>query len=67
MAPKKNPKKKKPLSGYMLFCKQERPKIVKAHPNFTFAEVGKALGAAWRELSEAKKDEYKKKAKYEKK
>ena len=38
-------KEKKPPSGYMLFCKQERPGIVKKNPKMAFGEVGKALGA----------------------
>ena len=32
---------------YMLFCKEERPKIVKANQQMTFGQVGKALGEAW--------------------
>ena len=39
----KKPKEKKPPSGYMLFCKQERPGIVKKNPKMAFGEVGKAL------------------------
>ena len=43
----------------MLFCKKERPAIVKANPNATFGEVGKLLGAAWGKLSDASKAKYK--------
>ena len=50
---------KKPPSGYMLFCKSERPKIVKSKPSLTFGEVGKELGAAWKKLSDAEKAEFK--------
>ena len=48
-----------PPSAYMLFCKKERPAIVKANPNATFGEVGKLLGAAWGKLSDASKAKYK--------
>ena len=44
---------------YMIFCKSERPKVVKANPAYTFGEVGKALGAAWGKLSDAQKAKYK--------
>ena len=50
---------KKAPSAYMLFCKKERPAIVKANPNATFGEVGKLLGAAWGKLSDASKAKYK--------
>ena len=52
-------KVKKAPSAYMLFCKKERPAIVKANPNATFGEVGKLLGAAWGKLSDASKAKYK--------
>merc|ERR1712093_865102 len=45
------PKVKRAPGPYMIFCKAERPKIVKANPNMPFGEVGKALGAAWGKLS----------------
>jgi hypothetical protein len=67
MPPKKAIAKKSAAKGgkkapgpYMVFCKEMRPKIVKANPAFTFGEVGKALGAAWGKLSQAEKDKYKK-------
>ena len=50
---------KKPLSAYMNFAKQTRPKIVKENPAFTFGEVGKELGAQWGKLSQAQKDKFK--------
>lgn len=39
------------VSGYMLFCKEARPRILNETPDLTFGDVGKALGAEWRELS----------------
>ena len=44
----------------MVFCKEDRPKIVKANPGMVFGEIGKALGAAWGKLSDAQKAKYKK-------
>ena len=53
------PKVKRAPGPYMIFCKAERPKIVKANPNMAFGEVGKALGAAWGKLSDAQKAKFK--------
>lgn len=55
----KEAKPKRAPGPYMLFCKAERPKIVAANPNFTFGEVGKALGAKWKTLSDNEKAKYK--------
>jgi hypothetical protein len=67
MPPKKTIEKKPKEKGakkapgpYMVFCKEERPKIVKANPGMAFGEIGKALGAAWGKLSDAQKAKYKK-------
>lgn len=54
----KEDKPKRAPGPYMLFCKEQRPKIVAANPNFTFGEVGKALGAGWKKLSDAEKAKY---------
>ena len=59
-AKKDKPKEKKPPGPYMVFCKEQRPKIVKANPKMAFGEVGKALGAAWGKLSDKEKAKYKK-------
>ena len=53
-------KVKKAPGPYMVFCKEMRPKIIKAKPSLTFGEVGKALGAEWKKLSDAQKAKYKK-------
>ena len=55
----KEAKPKRAPGPYMLFCKDQRPKIVAANPNFTFGEVGKELGAMWKKLSDAEKAKYK--------
>ena len=51
------PKVKKAPSGFILWSKEERPKI-KAEPGnekMTFGEIAKALGARWKLLSEGEK------------
>ena len=50
---------KKAVSGYMLFCKEMRPKVKDEMPDATFGELGKELGARWRGLSDAEKAKYK--------
>jgi hypothetical protein len=51
---------KKKVTGYMLFAKETRPKVIAEKPDLTFGEVGKELGARWRALSEEQKGAYKK-------
>ena len=58
----KEAKPKRAPGPYMLFCKEQRPKIVAAHPEYTFGEVGKALGAGWKELTDDQKAKYKQEA-----
>ncbi|KAG7340638.1 high mobility group box domain containing protein [Nitzschia inconspicua] len=50
---------KKPLSGFMLFAKEHRPKLKEEHPDLTFGGVGKKLGEMWRALDEKTKENYK--------
>ena len=60
MAPKKTIEKtKKPLSGYMKYAKERRSGLLKEKPSLSFGEVGKALGAEWRAMSESAKAKYK--------
>jgi len=42
---------KKEPSPYIQFCKQARPSLVAAYPQFSFGEVGMALGSRWAALS----------------
>ena len=42
---------KRPLSSYMFFCKDYRPKIKEWKPEMTMCEVNKELGRIWREES----------------
>jgi len=55
-------KVKKPLSGYMKFVVERRPALIAATPNAKFADLGRALGNAWRALTDAERDAYKAKA-----
>jgi hypothetical protein len=56
---KKSGGSKKPLSGFMLFSKEHRPKIKEDSPDLTFGGIGKKLGEMWRALSEKEKQAYK--------
>ena len=46
---------KKPLSGYLLFCKENRDQVKKEHSDFTFIQITKCLGEKWRNLSDEEK------------
>lgn len=45
-------------SGYINFCKEERPKLKKNNPNMTFGEQGKKLGEMWKGLSDEEKEKW---------
>ena len=64
----KNKNKNKPKrarSAYTFFVAENRSKIQKANPQFSFFEIGKALGAAWKACDN--KDHYSKLAEADKK
>ncbi|CAH6418586.1 High mobility group protein [uncultured virus] len=46
------------LSGYLFFSQAARPDIKARHPEYTFGEVGKALGEWWKALTPAQKAPY---------
>ena len=51
---------KKPLSGYMLWMKEEaRPLILKENPSMKTTDVAKEAGALWRAKSDKEKAEWK--------
>jgi len=50
-------KPKRPLSGYMRFAAQERPKL-KAAGITAVGETGKEIGKRWMKLSDAEKDKW---------
>ncbi len=49
---------KRPLSSYMLFCKDKRDEVKKENPELKSTEITKKLGELWRGLSEKKKKKY---------
>ncbi|KAH6911927.1 high mobility group box domain-containing protein [Coprinopsis sp. MPI-PUGE-AT-0042] len=55
----KDPNKpKRPLSAYMYFSQDWRERIKTENPEAGFGEVGKLLGAKWKELDEEEKKPY---------
>lgn len=52
-----SPRTKKSTS-YINFVKKERANIVKEHPSYTFAEIGKELGLRWKSLTLNEKCKY---------
>ncbi|KAF9054240.1 high mobility group box domain-containing protein [Panaeolus papilionaceus] len=55
----KDPKApKRALSAYMFFSQDWRERIKTENPEAGFGEVGKLLGAKWKELDEAEKKPY---------
>jgi len=59
-------KPKKAMTAFMLFSQKLRPKVKEDHPDASFGEVGKILGALWRDLTKEEKEEYETMAKEEK-
>ncbi|KAJ3342298.1 Non-histone chromosomal protein 6 [Gonapodya sp. JEL0774] len=53
---------KKALTAYMLFAQEKRPEIKAANPDAGFGDMGKLVGAAWKNLSDAEKKKYQDKA-----
>ena len=49
---------KRPMNCFMVWSREKRYHILKEHPGINNAEVSKALGAAWRKLSEKDKEPY---------
>merc|ERR1712066_1107880 len=64
----KDPNKpKKNLSAFMFFSKDMREEVVADNPDASFGEIGKLLGAAWKDLSAKDKKPYEAKAEKDKK
>mmetsp|Transcript_17041 Transcript_17041/g.40155 ORF Transcript_17041/g.40155 Transcript_17041/m.40155 type:complete len:809 (+) Transcript_17041:83-2509(+) len=62
---------KRGKSAYMYFTDEKRSEIKEAHPDASFGEIGKLLGAAWKKLNTDEKAEFevlaaKDKTRYEK-
>jgi len=49
---------KRPLTSFMLFCQDAREDLKKEHPEAAVPEMGKLLGAKFKELSAAEKGVY---------
>lgn len=49
---------KRPPSAYLLFSTGRRQSFVDANPGMKFTELSKVIGAAWRELSDADREEF---------
>jgi len=47
---------KRPLNGYLLFCQQKRPEVVKSNPQVPISQIAKLLGERWNALSENEKE-----------
>ncbi|ORZ13543.1 high mobility group box domain-containing protein, partial [Absidia repens] len=58
---------KRGLSAYMFFSQSNREQIKAENPDATFGQLGKLLGAKWKELSDAEKKPYQDKADADKK
>ena len=55
--PAPKPKAKK-LSGFMLFSKEMRPKVIADGQGLSFGDISKRLGELWRGLPDAEKARY---------
>lgn len=49
---------RRPMSAFMLFAGETRQSIKQDNPTATFGQIGKLLGASWKELPDGKKAEY---------
>jgi hypothetical protein len=56
-------KKKRALTGYMLFSNEQRPLIKEEEPSLTLSEVSKRIGKLWNSLAKNDKDSWVKKSK----
>ena len=55
-------KPEKPQTGYQIFAKQERPKVVRDHPGMHHTKVSAEVGKLWQATSRATKDDFNKRA-----
>jgi hypothetical protein len=54
--PKRDPNApKKPSGAYIFYCNAKREEVKRRHPDFSVAQVGKALGELWKQETEASK------------
>ncbi|XP_022255124.1 HMG box-containing protein 4-like isoform X2 [Limulus polyphemus] len=57
------PSKVRPMSAYMLWCRENRKRIVRENPQLDFHLISKKMGAVWQSLSAKEKMAWKRKAK----
>lgn len=57
---------KRPLSAYMFFSQDQRATVKEDNPDATFGDLGKLLGAKWKEMSDSEKKPYTAKAEADK-
>lgn len=53
---------KRPLSAYILFCKDHRDEIKNKNPSFKVTDITKELGERWKSITEKDKKKYEKMA-----
>ncbi|KEI42902.1 uncharacterized protein L969DRAFT_42644, partial [Mixia osmundae IAM 14324] len=49
---------KRPLSAYMFYSQDKRTQVKEDNPDASFGELGKILGAQWKDLDESEKKQY---------
>jgi len=67
MSRKELQKPKRPQSAFILFCNDERQRLMKDQPTLKFGDVGKQLGVLWRGINDKMKKKYQDKAAKDKK
>lgn len=54
---------KRPLSAFIIFCRDKRPLLKEQKPNASVGDIAKELGKAWRIMTDDQKEPYDKQAK----
>jgi len=52
------PRLKRPMNAYLIFNKEMRPKYLQTNPNMNVAEISKAIGDKWKNLTEEERIKY---------
>lgn len=60
--PKESSGTKRGITGYILFANENRSLVKDANPGVKFGDISRLVGQQWRELSDAKKQDYVKRA-----
>jgi hypothetical protein len=59
----KKPNLERPVTGYVLWQREERKRIVESNPDMIFTEVSSELGRLWKLVEKETKEEFKRQAK----